>query len=535
MEKLPNFLFIITDQHRADHLGCYGNRIVKTPSIDRLAQAGTRFDNFYVATPICMPNRATFMTGRMPSLHGARQNGIPLSLSATTFVEILRSAGYDTALIGKCHLQSISGARPTIGMPEADPDRIQPPEHLREADKSWLSHGRYDQELRSTWQNDPDFELALPYYGFSHVELAVGHGDEVVGHYDRWLKEREPNGDAMRGRKNQLPGNNFVAPQAWRTAMPEELYPTAYVAERTIMYLENYSRSDRSQPFFLQCSFPDPHHPFTPPGRYWEMYNPQEIPLPPSFNSGERPIVPHLRRLYQERSAEEANKDGQRTFAVTEREVREATALTYGMISMIDDAIGSILGWLKTLRLDNDTVVIFTSDHGDFMGDHQLLLKGALHYRGLVRVPCIWSDPANETTGMLNSGLCGTIDLAPTILHRAGLAGHNGMQGKSLLPALAAETTGHESVLIEEHQRRGYMGLANNFRARSLITKQHRLTIYEGVGWGELYNFSTDPDELDNLWNDPRAQTLRHELTEQLARKMMEMTDTSPLATHHGP
>ena len=535
MDKLPNFLFIITDQHRADHLSCYGNRIVKTPAIDRLAQAGTRFDNFYVATPICMPNRATLMTGRMPSLHGARQNGIPLSLTATTFVDILRAAGYDTALIGKCHLQSISGARPTIGMPEADPGRVQPPEHLREADKSWLSHGRYDQELRSTWQNDPSFELALPYYGFNQVQLAVGHGDEVVGHYDRWLNQRKPDADKLRGRKNQLPGNCYVAPQAWRTAIPEELYPSAFVAEQTIKYLENYSRSDRSQPFFLQCSFPDPHHPFTPPGRYWDMYNPQEIPLPESFNSGERPIVPHLRRLYQERAAEQANKDGQRTFAVTEREVREATALTYGMISMIDDAIASILGWLKTLRLDNDTVVIFTSDHGDFMGDHQLLLKGALHYRGLVRVPFIWSDPVNESTGELNSGLCGTIDLAPTILHRAGLAAPNGMQGKSLIAAINGAATGHDSMLIEEHQRRGYMGLANNFRARSLITKQHRLTMYEGVGWGELYDFSSDPHELDNLWNTSSAQPLRQDLTEQLARKMMEMTDTSPLATHHGP
>jgi len=286
----------------------------------------------------------------------------------------------------------------------------------------------------------------------------------------------------------------------------------------------------------VMCSFPDPHHPWTPPGRYWDMYNAEDIPLPQSFNPGERPIVPHLLRLYQERAAQAANKDGQRTFAVTEREVREATALTYGMISMIDDAIGSILGWLKTLRLDDDTVVIFTADHGDFMGDHQLLLKGALHYRGLVRVPCIWSDPAHETTGNTHSGLCGTIDLAPTILARAGLAGHNGMQGKSLLPALmGGVSAAHESMLIEEHQRRGYMGLANNFRARSLITRQHRLTIYEGVGWGELYDLSSDPHELDNLWNDPSAQPLRHQLIEQLARKMMEMTDTSPLATHHGP
>src|SRR3970040_667501 len=117
MDKRVNFLFIITDQQRADHLGCYGNAVVQTPNIDGIAKSGTRFDRLYVATPICMPNRAPLMTGRMPSLHGARQNGIPLSLTATTFVEIMRAAGYHTALIGKCHLQSISANPPTIGMP----------------------------------------------------------------------------------------------------------------------------------------------------------------------------------------------------------------------------------------------------------------------------------------------------------------------------------------------------------------------------------------------------------------------------------
>ena len=531
----PNFLLIITDQHRADHLGCYGNPVIRTPNIDRLASNGTRFDRFYVATPICMPNRATLMTGRMPSLHGARQNGIPLPLTATTFVDIMRAGGYHTALIGKCHLQSISGNVPTIGMPLADPNKLPPPNHLREADQSWPNHGRYDQELRSTWMDHPDFELALPYYGFDHVDLAVGHGDEVVGHYYRWLKQRYADADSLRGAWNQLPENNYIAPQAWRTRVPEELYPTAYVAERTMMYLEHYARTDRNRPFLLQCSFPDPHHPFTPPGRYWDMYDPQAIALPPSFNSVERPIPPHLQALYEERSQNTANRDGQRVFAITDREAREAIALTYGMISMIDDAIGSILGWLKMLRLDEDTIIIFTSDHGDFMGDHQLLLKGALHYRGLVRVPFIWSDPKSESQGYVSNGLCGTLDIARTILSRAGLEGHNGMQGISLLPAVNGEAIGHDSLIIEEHQRRGYMGLPNNFRARSLITRDNRLTLYEGAEWGELYDLINDPDESNNLWDDPQSRDRRHELTERLARKMMALADSSPLAIHHGP
>ena len=121
-----------------------------------------------------MPNRATLMTGRMPSLHGARQNGIPLSLTATTFVDIMRAAGYDTALIGKCHLQSINGNRRTIGMPEPDPRPNAAAEQISAKRTIRLSrHGRYDQELPSTWEREPDFEPTLPYYGFNHVEL--GH------------------------------------------------------------------------------------------------------------------------------------------------------------------------------------------------------------------------------------------------------------------------------------------------------------------------------------------------------------------------
>jgi arylsulfatase A-like enzyme len=534
MNTKPNFLFIITDQHRADHLGCYGNPVVRTANIDALAKRGTRFDRFYTATPICMPNRATFMTGRMPSLHGARHNGIPLSLTATTFVEIMRAAGYDTALIGKCHLQSISGTRPTFGMPESDPRKTPAPEPLREADRNCPAPGRYDQELRSSWRDRPDFELELPYYGFSHAELAVGHGDEVTGHYERWLKARHPDADSLIGREHQLPGNNYGAPQAWRTRVPEELYPSSYVADRTIAYLEQHAR-ESAKPFFLQCSFPDPHHPFTPPGKYWGMYDPAEISLPPSFNAGERSLPPHLRELYIERSQARANRNGQRAFAVSERETREAIALTYGMITMIDDCIGRILHSLETCGLREDTIVIFNADHGDFMGDHQLLLKGALHYQGLVRVPFIWTDPAMPRRGLVNSGLSGTIDLARTILDRAGLEGHNGIQGVSLQQAIEGGETGHDAMVIEEHQRRGYMGLKDNFRARSLITCDHRLTLYEGVGWGELYDLTNDPAEIHNLWEEPSAAATRHALTEQLARKMMELSDRSPLALHHGP
>ena len=531
MNGRPNFVLFVTDQHRADHLGCYGNPVVRTPNIDSLAARGARFDRFYVATPICMPNRATLMTGRMPSLHGARHNGIPLSLSATTFVDLLAAAGWRTALIGKCHLQSMSPRRPTLGMPEIDPALVPPPGELREADKTRLAHGRYDQELTTSWAENPDHELDLPYYGFRHVELCVGHGDRVTGHYGRWLEARHPGSAGLRGPANQLPGNTYAAPQAWRTAVPEALYPTAYVAERARAFLEAHARSGEDAPFFLQCSFPDPHHPFTPPGRYWDMYAPEDVDLPRSFH-GNAPRPRHVAALHAQREAGTANRDGQRVIAVTEREAREAIALTYGTIANIDDRIGEVLRTLEDTGLAEDTVVAFTTDHGDFMGDHQLLLKGALHYQGLVRVPFLWADPAAPAGGAVRGDLAGTLDIARTVLARAGLAPFNGMQGRDLMAPGGPE----RPLVIEEHQRYGYMGFGHGFRARTLMDRRWRLTVYDDAEpLGELYDLEGDPDERVNLFDDPGRRDLRHGLVEQLLSRVIALSETSPLATHHGP
>ena len=528
--RRPNFLLFITDQHRADHLGCYGNAIA-TPSIDSIAARGTRFSRFYVATPICMPNRATLMTGRMPSLHGARHNGIPLSLSATTFVDILAAGGWATALIGKCHLQSMSPRKPTLGMPDIDPALVLPPDELREADKTILGHGRYDQELRPKWLADSTHELDLPYYGFQHVDLCVGHGDKVVGHYARWLEAQHPGSRDLVGAENQLPGNGYSCPQAWRTAVPEALYPTAYVADRTCDYLDAHARSGSAKPFFLQCSFPDPHHPFTPPGKYWDMFDPDDMDLPTNFAGGAAPLPPHVAALHAGRDSGKQNRDGQRVIAITEREAREARALTHGMIANIDDRIGQVLRKLKALNLDRDTVVIFTADHGDLLGDHQLLLKGALHYQGLVRVPFIWSDPETPEPALRDEP-SGTVDIARTVLARAGLAAHNGIQGRDLMGQDVIDAP----MVIEEHQRYGYMGFGHGFRVRTLMGRRWRLSVYEdGRGFGELYDLDADPGETTNLFDDPAHAALRARLTEALLHRVMQLAETSPLATHHGP
>jgi arylsulfatase A-like enzyme len=532
MERSPNILLIITDQHRADHLGCYGNPVVRTPSIDAIAARGTIFDRFYVATPICMPNRATLLTGRMPSLHGVRHNGIPLPFTENTFVEILAAAGYDTALIGKSHLQNMLDTPPMIAQPGA-PRRAAVP-GFAEATKLRLDAPEYEQETPAAWR-DPEHRIALPHYGFQHVEYCGEHGDLVVGDYSRWLAQRCQEPDRLRGPDNALPPGRYPynLPQAWRTSMPEELHPTSYVAERTIAYIDRHGTAAQgAAPFFLQCSFPDPHHPFVPPGRYWDMYDPRAMAAPPTCHPPGAGATPAVRAAHAERAAGRARLDTPAPFAIDEREAREAIALTYGMITMIDDAIGRILAALAAAGRDRDTIVIFTSDHGDFMGDHGLLLKGPLHYQGLIRVPFIWSDPTDAAAVGRSAALSGTLDIADTILDRVGLAAFNGMQGHSLLAATRGEAdAGRDAVLIEEDGQRTYLGFAGPTRARTLVTRRWRLSLYDSAEWGELYDLEADPGEAINLWDDPRHAGRRAEMTERLARTLIAGNDHSPLPT----
>jgi len=523
MSSRTNFLFFITDQHRADHLGCYGNPIVRTPHIDGLAASGFVADEFHVATPICMPNRASLMTGRMPSRHGVRHNGIELSMDERTLPEALREAGYRTMHVGKSHLQNIETKPP--GFPREGQPRY-PHEARREGP------GKHGQEVWKRWEDDPNAEIETPFYGFDTVDLCIHHADDEFGHWRRWIRAQTKEADRLIGPENAIPTPDYALTrcrQAWRTRVPEALYPTAWIADRAIARLREAKAG--GQPFFMHCSFPDPHHPFTPPGRYWDMYSPEDVPAPPSYHAPHRNLGPHIQWLYARRADGTAVKSTQALFACSEREAREAIALNYGSISFIDASIGRVLAELKALGMDEDTVIVFTADHGDYLGDHQLLLKGPVHYRGLTRVPFIWRDPAG-TAATRSSALLQTVDIAPTILDRAGVDRWNGIQGKSLLPVAARAASGvREQMLIEEEGQRYYMGFPDRIRMRTLLDGRHRLSIYDGVSFGELYDRQTDPEELDNLWAEPAAQALRAEMTEKLARTMIDLAETSPYPT----
>lgn len=524
--KHPNFVLFITDQQRADHLGCYGNAILKTPHIDTLALSGSRFTRTYVGNPVCMPNRGSIMTGRISSVHGARGNGVPLPLESVTFADLLAEAGYHTALIGKSHLQNMEDKPSLLPMPPI-PTGTQASTRYVEARRDHYPEAAYEQELRSRWEN-PNHRIALPYYGFQDVVLCDHHGDECFGDWLRWLRTEQPDLASKLGRTHGIRDSRYIAPQAWHTHLDELSYPTHYIAQQTRDWIRQHTREHPDQPFAIMCSFPDPHHPWTPPGRYWDMYAPTDIPVPPSMRThGEEPQ--HVRWLRAERERGDAKIDGTRLFAASEREVREMTALTYGMISNIDDRIGMVMDSLKTCGVDDNTVVIFTSDHGDLMGDHGLVLKGPVHYQGLIRVPFIWREPTKTGVAAVRDDLVSSIDLPVTILNRAGIAPVNGMQGRALFSSDGvAAPSERDAVLIEENQQRAYLGFERPVQIRTVVSESHRMSVYMEGNWGELYDLKNDPLELHNLWDAPQAQRRKTQLLERLARLMIEYSDLSP-------
>ena len=523
----PNFLFIITDQQRADHLGCYGNSILKTPNIDRLADHGLAFDRFYVASPTCMPNRATMLTGRMPSAHGVLTNGKPLPLDSTTFLHLLQAAGYRTPLMGKAHFQNFTDG-PV--QPQTFPPRgegMPPPPAFSEAVQHPLDGREYANERMTEWAAHNDYAVETPYYGFDEVKLAILHGDRVQGDYSSWLAAQHPDPNSLRGPDNALENSGMVAPQAYRTRMPEELYPTRWITDITLDCLEQCA-ANPDQPFFIQCGYTDPHHPFTPPGKYWDMYDPADIPAPASLGADHNDPPPFLERLRKNFEEGTAIRNYVHPSVCNEREAREMIALTYGMISMVDDGVGRILAKLEALGLADNTIVIFTSDHGDMMGDHGAMLKHGFQNEGVIRVPFIWAD-SDEPNGRRTDLLSGALDFASSILHRAGLQPYQGIQGHDVVTAArAGRELPRHGLVIEADELPENTRVEPFFRVRGFVTGRWRMTLWLEDEFGELYDRENDPLELHNLWNDASAKADKARIMEMMLWEQNALSDLSP-------
>ncbi len=511
--RRPNFLFLITDQHRADHVGFGGNAVIQTPHLDRLAARGTVFERAFVANPICMPNRATMMTGRMPSSHRTRFNGVSLDWRANTFVRRLRQAGYRTTHIGKSHLQTMCISRERIL--ELVDFTLAEEALLPAAEDGWDELEDYRR------YRDGDVPSIDDFYGFERASFAVLHGDQVSGHYNVWLEQRGVDWRKIQGPHNALDRYHGWI-QIYQTAVPTELYPSTYIGDATIAEIEAAKADGR--PFFIHASWPDPHHPFTPPGEYWRMYDPASMPLPSSFTDPHHDSMPHYKAMIAQRGVQTfSSVDG---WAPTAAQLRHAMAAEYGNISLIDDNVGRILQALECNGLADDTIVIFTSDHGDMFGDHGVMLKFAMHYQGCLKVPLVIARPGQPSKR--TRALAGSIDLAQTILELAGIDGFHGMQGCSLVPILDDSTaTVRDAVYIEEDEKVDLTFAGVPTRMRTLVTNEGRLTLYKGHTHGELFA-ADDTDEMRNIFSKAEGCTLRERMTEQLVHAMMTHSDETP-------
>lgn len=494
MSEKMNFLFIITDQQRADHLSCMGNPVLKTPNIDRIAKDGVRFTNYYCNTPICMPNRANFFTGAYPSVHGTRSNGINLNPDFPTISEILRKSSYQTCSVGKLHFNFYGTSQ----------------------DRKVTSFEEIPKWMFGKLKSD---SFPIPYYGFDEVLMAAGHGDINGGHYFEWLEEKH-------SEKADFLRNNItnIFKYYYETVLPEELYPTAYITDKTIEFLERFSEGKyKKENFFLHCSFPDPHHPVCPPGKYWNMYKPEDIELPSNFGDGEK-LLEHPFIGKQLRDVRFVHLLPQK---IDEETAKIFTALTYGSIAMIDDGVGRILNTLEKLGMKNNTMIIFTSDHGDYCGDHGLILKGPAHFRSVINIPLLWNVPGFTKTSISNS-LVSTVDLPKTILNILGVKKRkhpDTFQGCDLTPILKdPQEKVRKRVLIEHDEE---IAKDKVFRLRTLITEKHRLTLYDGYdGIGDIFDFENDPNEINNLWD--KNKELKSTLVNSLLREIISLRPRLP-------
>ena len=453
----PNIVFVMTDDQRSDALSAAGNRILKTPNIDRLATEGVRFANAFVTNALCAPSRASILTGQYSHAHGVITNGggpqfynqPGLRANQTTFVSLLRDVGYHTALIGKWHLRS-------------DPQGFD----------RWVvfpGQGAY---------HDPEMIA-------NGVRLKLrGHADDVVG-------------------------------------------------DQGLLFLRD---RPRDQPFCLLYQFKSPHRSWMPAERFARMYDDIEIPVPRTFEDRLAGRPEALRRAemaiedmpdFRERGVDPSLPAAERKRLNLQHLVKNY----YRVLLSVDENVGRLLDALDRAGLAENTVVVYTSDNGFFLGEHGLFDK-RLMYEPSIRVPMLVRFPARAKRGVVDSAhMVLNVDVAPTLLELAGVPIPGWMHGRSMVPLLAGESSApwRDSFLYEYYEYPAEHCVRKN---RGLRTTRWKLIhFYEQPEEWELYDLQRDPDEMNNLaGRREHASTMR-----ELRAKMEELRNELGDADLPGP
>jgi arylsulfatase A-like enzyme len=494
MSTVRNILFVMCDQLRWDYLSCTGHAHLKTPNIDRLARMGVRFDKAFVQSPVCGPSRASFYTGRTVFSHGATWNFVPLPIGELTLGDYLKPKGVRVAVAGKTHFRSDADGMARLGL-------------TRDTDVGLMvSEGGFE-----PWEHDdgehPD-QIVSP--NLPYNEYLRAHGYEGANPWNEYANAADgPDGVLLSGwsmRNARLPAR-----------VKEEHSETAYITNRAMDFIRDAGK----QPWLMHLSYIKPHWPYLAPAPYHAIYGPEHIQSRSAHAREKQDTHPVFDAFMKMDAAQSFAQD----------ETRETVVPTYmGLIKQIDDHLGRVLDMLEHSGQINDTMIVFTSDHGDYLGDHWLGEKELFH-EASVRVPLIIYDPslqADETRGTVSQHLVEAIDLVPTFIDAHGqTVPYHRLEGRSLLPILhGRETPDWRSFVFSEldysfYRARLSLGLQPD-ECRIYMVRDERWKYIHFRGFRpQLFDLENDPEEFCDLGADPACEDVRRRMEAMLLDRLM--------------
>ncbi len=492
MSDKPNILILTTDQQRWDALSIWGTPGYRTPNIDRIGLEGACFDWSYSPSPVCTPARVSMITGQYSTRHGAYTIGMsPVpALEGPTLGSIMGEAGYATAVIGKTHFVA----------------RKIEDQHVAGVD---LDADCPDSEF---WA-----DCDGPYCGFEFVRHHRHHNaaGRPNAHYRVWLEGKDLNLDHLHGQK---------PPAGEWEGMDPEWTQNAWITEETMDYIER--STDR--PWMVMANYQDPHYPMVCPKSYFDQVDMTDVDLGGTIEGDMDGKPPFYQRFMDGKYWTDDDDthfwDGicvPDTKAYDVYPSREAIQAYIGMCSMVDDYIGRLLDWLEERGQLENTLVIFTSDHGDMLGQHGMWGKGVPAYDDQQRVPglMMWRAVQSGPIGHVPSHFS-HVDILPTVLDAAGVEPQPFVQGVSHVPVLRGETDCVRDWALVDHFA------TVNLHQQTLVTGGWKLVCYRHAEYGELYNLTEDPDQRTNLWDaEPQRKA---ELLLKLAQANMSKTGVMP-------
>ena len=449
-----NVLLIMSDQHKPDALGASGNRVARTPNLDAFAGTATNFSNCYCSNPVCTPSRASLLTGLYTHNHGALNNITPWPFEHKTMAHMFSGAGYMSSLIGKMHFVDAQ------------------------------THGfDYHVDFNEWYQFlGPKTKLYADELGHPNSGSGLPQVDDFWRDFgDPWKDARETD-----GRRGQVSVGRI-------SKIPEEEHFDAFVARESVRFLKEHSRK---QPFFLITSFLRPHDPFMPSARFAEMFRPEDMKLPPTWGKVNLDTVPK-----EIRASIEHNRP---TPEVDDPEVaKRHIAYYYANLAEMDWNAGKVLNALRELNLEDDTIVIYTSDHGEMLGEHKLWQK-FVFYESSVRIPLLMRVPGLPR-GRWNSTIVSNVDIAPTLGELCGLRAPNVPDGKSFVADLRNPEQTRDTRVFSEYN-------LGRPAAKYMIREGQWKYCYYTHDIAELYDLKADPQEMRNLATLPEFKSKGEEL-----------------------